>query len=154
MNALIILLVITTFMHGLIAGMYLDVALVKLPTRHRIGVIAYATFAGANDFGNGIIVYPITAISGALLLVATTIIAYAQGQPTDVSYSLYLSVFSTVLSFACTANAAPVMLSLKNASNDELLLKQKLDSFERWNAFRAVFQIISYVALSWSLTKI
>jgi len=154
MNVINILLVLTTFMHGLLAGMCLDVALVKLPTRHRIGVIPYANFARGNDLGNGIIVYPVSAISGALLLVATTIIAYVQGQPTGVSYSLYLSVFSTILSFVCTTKAAPVMLSLKNAPNDELLVKQKLDLFERWNAFRTAFQIISFLALAWSLTKV
>jgi hypothetical protein len=153
MNAINTLLLFTTFIHGLMAGMCLDVALVKLPTRHRIGVIPYANFARGNDLGNGIVVYPIVAISGALLLFATTIIGYFQEQPTDILYPLYISTFSTILAFAGTAKAAPVMLSLKNAPNDEGLLKQKLNTFERWNTFRSIFQIISFIALSWSLTK-
>lgn len=153
MNELNTLLVITTFIHGLMAGVCLDVALVKLPTRHRIGVIPYANFARANDLGNGIVVYPIVAISGALFLFATTLVAYLNEQPADILYPLYISTFSTILAFASTSKAAPVMLSLKNAPNDEALLKQKLNTFERWNAFRTIFQIISFVALTWSLTK-
>src|SRR5258706_10343577 len=49
------------------AGGSLEGSLVKLPARRRIGVIAYATFARGNDLGNGLVVYPIWAISAALL---------------------------------------------------------------------------------------
>jgi hypothetical protein len=38
---------------GLAAGICFDTAMVKLPTRRRIGSIAYAHFARGNDLGNG-----------------------------------------------------------------------------------------------------
>jgi tetratricopeptide (TPR) repeat protein len=39
-----IILMLATFIHGLGAGLCFDVALVKLPTRHRIGIIPLQTF--------------------------------------------------------------------------------------------------------------
>jgi hypothetical protein len=39
---------------GLLAGLSVKVALVKLPTRRRIGAVAYAAFARGSDLGNGV----------------------------------------------------------------------------------------------------
>jgi len=153
MSAFGIILVCATFIHGLGAGLCFDVALVKLPTRHRIGVIPYANFARGNDLGNGIIVYPIIGVSGLLIIFATTILAYIQGQPSSVLYPLYTSTLATILASFGTAKAAPIMLSLKNTSNDEQLLKVKLNRFSRWHNFRTIFQIIAFIALIWTLVS-
>jgi hypothetical protein len=44
MNLLITLLALATAVNGLLAGLNVDTALVKLPVRQRIGTVAYATF--------------------------------------------------------------------------------------------------------------
>jgi hypothetical protein len=134
------------------AGICFDVSLVKLPTRHRIGVLAYADFARGNDLGNGIIVYPIVSISGALLLIASTIIIYGSEHAELLDF-LYAAILTTILSFIGTAKAAPIMLSLKNAPRDEKILKEKLDRFARWNAFRTVFEMITFLLLIWTASK-
>jgi hypothetical protein len=85
---------------GLIAGMSLDAALVKLPARKRIGSVAYARFARGNDL---------------------------------------------------TTRAAPIMLSLRTAPDEERVLEAKLDRFAFWNAFRAAFQGVAFLALVWAL---
>ncbi len=41
--------------NGLLSGLNMDTALVKLPARRRIGAVAYATFARGNDLGNGLV---------------------------------------------------------------------------------------------------
>src|SRR3982751_4084074 len=97
MDAFTIILILATFIHGLAAGLCFDVALVKLPTRYRIGIIQYANFARGNDLGNGIIVYPIIGISGLLIIFTTTIVAYVQGQPSAILYPLYISTLATLL---------------------------------------------------------
>jgi hypothetical protein len=53
MSLLLILIVVATALNGLLAGYSADGALVKLPTRHRIGAIAYVAFARGSDLGNG-----------------------------------------------------------------------------------------------------
>jgi hypothetical protein len=154
MSAFEIILMFATFIHGLGAGLCFDVALVKLPTRHRIGIIPYANFARGNDLGNGIIVYPIIGVSGLLIIFATTILAYVQGQPSSILYPLYASTLATILASFGTAKAAPIMLSLKNTSNDEQLLKVKLNRFARWHNFRTIFQIIAFIALIWTVATL
>jgi hypothetical protein len=67
MSLLLWLIVIATVLNGMLAGGSLDGSLVKLPARRRIGVVAYATFARGNDLGNGLVVYPVWAVSAALL---------------------------------------------------------------------------------------
>jgi hypothetical protein len=154
MNMLFWLVVTAVVVHGLIAGISFDVATVKLPTRKRIGVIAYAQFARGNDMGNGIVVYPTIAILALLLVAAATLAAYLLQMSDALMLPLFAACGGTIAHFLCTAKAAPNMLSLRNASNDEAFLAHKLDTFATWNAYRALFQFLTFVALVWALVAI
>ena len=147
MNLLQSLIVWATVANGLLAGGSLDTSLVKLPTRRRIGNVAYATFARGNDLGNGLIVYPILGIGSALLVFIATVVAYSQRQATGEMIPLVFALITSILHSIATSQAAPVMLSLKNTPNDEAILKDKLDKFERWHAIRTIFQVLTFLAL-------
>src|ERR1041385_6090669 len=97
MNVLQSLIVWTTVANGLLAGGSLDTSLVKLPTRRRIGNVAYATFARGNDLGNGLIVYPILGIGAAFLVFIMTIAAYLQRQPTGEMIPLVFALITSIL---------------------------------------------------------
>jgi hypothetical protein len=58
---------------------------------------------------------------------------------------------TTVLHFLATSRAAPVMLSIRDAPDEESILAAKLDTFARWHAVRAAFQVLTFLALIWSL---
>lgn len=88
MSALFWLIVLALLVHGIVAGLSFDVATVKLPTRKRIGAVAYACFAQGNDLGNGIVVYPIVAILALLLVAAATIAAYDVHAPLTIMLAL------------------------------------------------------------------
>lgn len=148
------LVVTAVVVHGLIAGISFDVATVKLPTRKRIGVIAYARFARGNDMGNGIIVYPAVAILALLLVAAATLMAYFTHMQEAVMLPLVAACGGTAAHFLCTARAAPNMLSLRNAADDEPFLAGKLDAFATWHAYRALFQFLTFLALVWALVSI
>lgn len=154
MNALFWLVVAAVVVHGIVAGVSFDVATVKLPTRKRIGLIAYAQFARGNDLGNGIVVYPPVGILALLLVAATTVVAYASHVPQTVMLPLLAACGGTALHTLCTAQAAPTMLSLRNAPDDETLLTNTLDAFATWHARRAVFQFLTFVALVWALVAV
>lgn len=47
----------------------------------------------------------------------------------------------------CTARAAPNMLSLKSAKDEEVLLAGKCDAFATRHAYRAAFQFLTFAAL-------
>lgn len=152
MTVLFWLVFTAVLVHGLIAGISFDVATVKLPTRKRIGVIAYAQFARGNDMGNGIIVYPAVAILALLLVAAATITAYFTHALEAVLLPLFAACGGTIAHFLCTAKAAPNMLSLRNAADDEVFLARKLDAFATWHAYRTLFPFLTFVALVWALT--
>jgi len=154
MNTVFWLVTISVVVHGIIAGISFDVATVKLPTRKRIGVIAYAQFARGNDMGNGIVVYPTIAIAALLLVAGTTVSSYLLGMPPTVMAPLLAACIGTVAHMLCTAGAAPNMLSLRHAADEEIYLASKLNAFAKWHAGRAVFQFLTFVALVVALVAI
>ena len=151
MNLLIALLALATAVNGLLAGLNVDTALVKLPARRRIGVVAYATFARGNDLGNGLVVYPLLGVGAALLTFLVTALAFVERSPLEVLILLSLASLLSILHTFATTRAAPVMLSIKDIPDDEAILTTKLDRFARWHAFRATFQVLAFFVLLWAL---
>lgn len=151
MDILFWLLVLAVVEGGIIAGVSFDVALVKLPTRKRIGPVAYAHFARGNDLGNGKVVYPILGVLAIALIIATTLVAWARHEPARVMAPLLIAAALTLLHSLCTAKAAPIMLSLAKTPDEPAVLERKLDHFAFWHNFRAVFQMAAFIALVWAL---
>ena len=145
------LMIIATAMNGLLAGLNVDTALVKLPARERIGARAYAAFARSNDLGNGLVVYPILGIGAAFFTVIATATAYLEHSSKELLLPLSLASLLSLLHTFATTRAAPVMLSIKDAPDDEALLRVKLDCFARWHAVRATFQVLTFFVLLWAL---
>src|SRR5579864_90831 len=144
MNLVTSSIALATAMNGLLSGLNVDTALVKLPARRRIGAVAYATFARGNDLGNGLVAYPLLGVGAALLTLLATALAYADRSRVEVLLLLSLASLLSLLHTFTTTRAAPVMLSLKDAPDDEALLTAKLDRFARWHAVRATFQVLAF----------
>ena len=151
MSLVVFLIVIAAAVNGLLSGLSVDTAFVKLPARRRIGAVAYATFARGNDLGNGLFVYPLLGIGAALLTVLATALAYVERSSMEVLLLLFLASALSLLHTFATTRAAPVMLSLKDTPDDEVLLMAKLDRFARWHAFRVTFQVLAFFVLLWAL---
>jgi hypothetical protein len=151
MNLVLLLLGIATAINGLLAGLNVDTALVKLPARRRIGAVAYATFARGNDLGNGLLVYPLLGVGAALLTVLTTLFAFLSQERMEVLLLLSLATLLSLLHTGATTRAAPLMLSLKTTPDDEALVSAKLDRFAHWHALRATLQVLAFFLLVWAL---
>ena len=151
MNLVMSLVVLATAVNGLLAGLNTDTALVKLPARWRIGAVAYATFARGNDLGNGLVIYPLLGIGATLLTVLATAIAYIAHSPVELVLPLSLALLLSLLHTFATTRAAPIMLSIKDAPDDEAILTVKLERFARWHAVRATFQVLTFFVLLWAL---
>src|SRR5262249_34822551 len=66
--------------------------------------------------------------------------------------ALGLASLGTVLHFAATAKAAPIMLSIGRAPPDEEpVLRDKLDRFTRWHAVRAALQFLTFIFALWAV---
>lgn len=154
MNLMLFLLMLATATNGLLAGLNVDTALVKLPARRRIGAVAYATFARGNDLGNGLVVYPLLGIGAALFTVLATAFAFISHARAEVVLLLSVATLLSILHTFATTRAAPVMLSLKDTPDDETILTAKLDRFARWHAVRAAVQVLAFVVLLWVLASV
>lgn len=155
MSWFLILLTIAAAANGVLAGISVDTSAVKLPARHRIGAQAYATYARGADLGNGIAVYAAFGIGAALVtVIAAVLAASVRVGITGSPLPIYLAgILSLAHSFA-TSRAAPIMLSLRAAPNEEQLLAARLDRFARWQSLRAILQILCFFALLWGLVTI
>ncbi len=101
--------------------------------------------------GNGLVVYPVWAVSAALLTFIATIVAYVQQQPAGLLVPLTIASLTSIGHFLATSQAAPVMLSLRHTPDDEAILTAKLDKFERWSAVRTTLQVLTFFILIWAL---
>jgi hypothetical protein len=151
MSLVVFLIALATAINGLLAGLNVDTALVKLPARRRIGAVAYAAFARGNDLGNGLVVYPILGIGAALFTVLATAIAFLGRSPMGLLMLLSLASLLSLLHTAATARAAPVMLSIKDVPDDEALLRAKLDRFAGFHTVRTTFQVLTFFILLWAV---
>jgi hypothetical protein len=151
MRLVVFLMAIASAINGLLSGLNVDTALVKLPARKRIGVVAYATFARGNDLGNGLVVYPLLGVSAAILTFLATALAFVERSPIEVLLLLALASLLSILHSFATTRAAPVMLSLKDTPDDEALLTAKLDRFAHWHTVRATVQVLAFFVLLWAL---
>lgn len=154
MNIVFWLLILSVIENGILAGVSFDVALVKLPTRKRIGPVAYAQFARGNDLGNGKFIYPLLGVLAALLVFGTMIIAWINHLPMRVVILLLSASAFTIIHSICTIKAAPIMLSLAKTPDDAEVLLKKLDSFAFWHGFRAIFQLVTFIILLWVLVVV
>ncbi len=151
MTILEALIVGATVFNGILAGISVEVALVKLPTRKRIGALAYANFARGSDLGNGLWVYPTWAIGATLLTFAATIVALIEQEPSTLLVPLVLASLTCIGHFLATAQAAPTMLRVVKTPDDPALLTPLLDRFARWHSVRATLQVLTFLLLIWSL---
>ena len=152
MNLVVFLIALAAAVNGLLAGLNIDTALVKLPARRRIGVRAYATFVRGNDLGNGLLVYPLLGISAVLLTILATVLAYTQNTSMELLLLLFIASLLSLLHTFATTKAAPVMLSMKETSDDEAVLTTKLDRFAHWHTVRTLFQVLTFFMLLWAVT--
>jgi hypothetical protein len=151
MGLVVFLIASASAINGLLSGLNMDTALVKLPARRRIGAVAYAAFARGNDLGNGLVLYPLLGIGAAMLTLLATALAYVERSPMEVLLLLSLASLLSLLHTFATTRAAPVMLSIKDAPDDQAILTAKLDRFARWHAVRASFQVVAFFVLLWVL---
>jgi len=144
------LLVTATAVNGMMVGATLDQSIKQLPARHRIGPLAYAAYAKAADFSNGVRWYP--ALAAATLLTtlgaATTgLLNHPTGQQTA---ALITAVAGTAGHMLVTARAAPTFLSLRH-TDDEPTITAILSRFARLQTLRAALQVGTAAATVWAL---
>ncbi len=146
-----ILIVAATAADGILAGASLDQSIKQLPTRHKIGLVAYSEYSRASDLGSGILWYGILGLGAALLTIAAAVAAFLEGRPPASATPLYVAAGLAVLHSLVTTQAAPTNFSQRWVAKDEATLARVFDRFERWQTLRAVVQVLNFGAMLWAL---
>ena len=141
-------------MDGIFAGIAVQKLFVELPTRKKIGAVAFARYARASDMGNGFYVYPGLAIGGMLLKVLIYVLALRAGYPPQVIVPIGLAVAFNIGVLVTTAFAAPQLLRLRRMEDKEELLSPLLEKFVTYSYPRAAFIGLQFAAMLWALIAI
>ena len=147
----LLLTLIATALNGIAAGATLDQAIKQLPTRHRIGVVAYSTYSRAADLGNGLPWYISLGVSAVLLTFGAALAVAVQQMPTSIAFPIYVAAVLSIGHSLVTSQAAPTLFSQRQQENDEAVLTKIFTRFSRLNALRAMLQVLTFATLLWAL---
>jgi hypothetical protein len=151
MDTTLWLLVAALIANGLLVGASLDQSIKQLPTRRRIGVVAFSDYSKAGDLGRGIVWYAALGIGAALLTVSAAVLGLT-GQPDGpTAAALWWALLLTIAHSAATARAAPTNFSQRAAAGDPARLEAIFDRFARWQTTRAILQVLTLLSVAWAL---
>jgi hypothetical protein len=145
------LLVAALVGNGLLVGASLDQSIKQLPTRRRIGVVAFSAYSQAGDLGRGIAWYAALGIGAALVTVAAAAGGLTDRPDGQAAAALWLALLLTVAHSLATARAAPTNFSQRAAAGDPARLTAIFDRFERWQTARAALQVLTLLSVVWAL---
>jgi hypothetical protein len=137
---------------AMVAAASLDQSVKQLPTRRRIGVLAYSNYSVVADARNGLRWYVPLAAAWVSISVAAAVIGWG-GHPGDArALALAAMVVGVAAHILVTgAFAAPALLSQRRARGDEPAMKRAFDRFERSQTVRAVVDVATLAAAVWAL---
>jgi hypothetical protein len=143
-----VLMIAATFASGLLAGGNIDRALVAMPAWKQVGAVGWAEFSRHADLGNGLLLYPIEAIGGALLTLAAAASYHFDGAVRRaVAIPLWAAVAFSLGGLVLTLEAAPIMLGVGKA-DDPAALQAAFEGFRSWGNIRGVCQVFQFAALT------
>jgi hypothetical protein len=149
-----LLLIAAAFVSGLLAGMNIDRAFVAMPAWQQVGATSWAEFSRHADLGNGLLLYPIEAIGGAVLTLAAGASYYFDRVARrDVAIPLAAAIVLSWCGLLFTFKAAPIMLSIGEINNPAAL-RTAFEGFRFWGSIRGVSQVLQFAALMWALQRL
>lgn len=142
------LLVATTFLRGIGAGVIFGVAIMTLPVRKRLGTSAYAIFVKAHYKESGVKMYAGITVLGLLLTTWLAVIIYYGDYPNAIKYCTVASLLATVFGFVGTAGAFPAMNKLWKSEDYSITdITNLLDKFAFWHVIGALAHIVAFILL-------
>ena len=151
MDTTLWLLVAALIGNGLLVGASLDQSVKQLPTRHRIGVVAFSAYSQAGDLGRGRIWYAALGVGAALLTLLAAVVGLSDRPDGPTAVALWLALLLTVAHSLATARAAPTNFSQRAAAGDPARLAAVFDRFQRWQTIRATLQVLTLLSVAWAL---
>ncbi len=152
MSLILVLVIAATVLHGFLGGTDVDRVIVQMPAWRQVGSRAWAAYSRRADLGNGLFLYPIEAIGGALLTFGAALVYFFnQALPRSAAIAIYLAALFALGGLLATVRAAPKMLSLRRIGHNPSAIQEAFEGFDRWGTVRAILQVLAFGANLWSL---
>lgn len=149
------LIIAATILNGFLAGGNVDRAIVQMPAWRKVGARAWAAYSRRADLENGLFLYPIEAVGGALFTISAAVsFQFDRAVPISAALPIYLSVALVLGGLLATVKAAPIMMSVRRIGDDTSALQKALDGFRLWGNVRGGFQILAFLTNIWALVAV
>lgn len=146
------LMVIACIFTGWLAGASVDRYIVRVPAWRKMDILTWAEYVQHAYLGNGFLLYQIeTGCSFVMLVISCYIIAVHRLR--FVALPVYSAMLLTIVAIVITFITAPVMHSLHELNNDAELLQQAFDRVHRVGLYRAMAQILAFIACAWAMGR-
>jgi hypothetical protein len=118
-----------------------------MPAWQQVGPEAWAAFSRQADLGNGLVLYPVEAIGGALLILGAALsIRWDPTALRSAALAIYAASVLAIAGLALTLKAAPIMLDIKETT-DPQALHGAFEAFFFWGGVRGVCQVLAFFAM-------
>ena len=150
------LLIAATLLAGILAGATADRGIIGYPAWRALGVASWVAYSQHADLSlRGMMFYPVLAIGGTLFNVAAAFRFRSDlGASRSAALPIYASSLLAIGGLLLTIKAAPFMLSVAHAGNDEQAVQHAFDGFYFWSAIRGTVQILAFVTNVWALAAL
>lgn len=145
------LLIAAVIVCGIGVGASLDQSVKQLPTRRRIGVLAYSDYSRVADLRQGLFWYAPLGAAWTMINVAAVVVGWADGASGGHAAALGLLVAAVAGHAVLTSFAGPTLLSQRRVAGDERALNRVFDRFERLQMVRVAVDVVALAAAVWAL---
>jgi hypothetical protein len=140
---------------GLLAGENLDRYIIQVPAWHHLNILNWLEYTRRADLGNGLLFYPLEAITGFILLLTSSVIVVIDRNVfKHAAFPVYTATLLAAIGLILTFFAAPILLSLRTMGNNPVLAQEAFDRFHFFGLFRAIAQVLSFFVCVWALGKL
>jgi hypothetical protein len=144
----VILLILTTILRGIGAGIIFGVGILVYPLRNKVGITEYLKFIKVLFKGHGVKIYAFITVLGALLNIVLFVICLEEGTSGDSGVLIMLSLIATFFGFAGTGITFPTMKKLWMTNSEDIVLETALiNRFEFWGWVSGISHIIAFCFL-------
>ena len=152
MSDLLLVLIVVMALNGIAAGASLDQSIKQLPARHRIGVVAYATYSQGGDLGNGLFWYAGLGMCAVLVSLTATVVAIVQRTRPQHALPIFLVSALWALHILITLTlATPTLRSQRRAEPNETAMAAVFNRFERIQTIRVLLNVLIFGITLWAL---
>jgi len=143
-----------TLVAGLFAGGNIDRGVVAMPAWQQVGPTAWSVFSRDADLGNGLLLYPLEGIGGALLaLLAAGSFYFDRTASRAAAVPIYGALALATTGLLLTLRAAPIMFSVRDMTEPSAP-QHAFEGFYFWGSFRGICQVLAFCADIWAFVAL